>query len=74
MHRTDPAAARAMAAEFVGFLRKHMRPDGITEAWEWMNPDTDKRNNPLYAASVVLPYVSLKQAGLIADTPRRGSR
>jgi hypothetical protein len=66
MHRTEPDAARAMARDFVGFLRRNMRPDGMSQAWEWVNPETGKRNNPLYVASVVLPYVSLAQTGLMA--------
>jgi hypothetical protein len=66
MHRTEPDAARAMARDFVGFLRRHMRPDQMSQAWEWVNPETGKRNNPLYVASVALPYVSLAQAGLVA--------
>ncbi|MEN6601214.1 MAG: hypothetical protein ABFD86_02275, partial [Bryobacteraceae bacterium] len=54
VQQTNPSAARAMAREFVGFLRGHMRPDGMSQAWEWVNPDTGKRNNPLYVASVAL--------------------
>jgi hypothetical protein len=68
---TDPDAARAMARDFVAFLRQHMRGDGMSEAWEWMNPDTGKRSNPLYVASVALPYISLSQAGLLARQPER---
>lgn len=71
VHKTDPSAARAMAREFVGFLREHMRPDAMSQAWEWVNPDTGKRNNPAYVASVALPYISLAQAGLIAQPPRQ---
>lgn len=62
--RVDRSAARAMAAEYVRFLRDHMRPDGVSEAWEWFNPDTGRNANPLYAATVILPWLSLKQAGL----------
>ncbi len=47
VHRTDPSTARAMAREFIGSLRGHMRADGMSQAWEWVNPDTGKRNNPL---------------------------
>jgi hypothetical protein len=71
LHRTDPAAARDMAREFVGFLRQHLRPDGLTEAWEWVNPENGKRNNPLYVATVALPYIGLVQAGLLAPEAAR---
>ena len=58
MHQADPQAARDMARDYLHFLR-------TSEAWEWFNPDTGKRNNPLYVATVALPYVSLVQAGLL---------
>ena len=35
-------------------------------AWEWFNPETGKRNNPLYVATVALPYLSLSEAGLLS--------
>ena len=57
--RTDAEAARAMARDYVGFLRANVRADGLSEAWEWVNPETGKRNNPLYVATVALPYISL---------------
>jgi hypothetical protein len=65
MHRTDATAAAQMAREYVIFLRSHRRPDGRSEAWEWFNPDTKRSANPLYVATVVLPYLSLGQAGLL---------
>lgn len=65
VHRADPAAARDMARDFVAFLRDHRRSDGTSEAWEWLNPDTGRKANPLYVATVALPYVSLQMAGLI---------
>jgi hypothetical protein len=60
LERADGAAARAMAADYIGFLRSHLRPDGTAEAWEWFNPDSGRRVNPLYAATVVLPWISLR--------------
>lgn len=65
IHKSDPTAAADLAKEYLGFLRAHMRPDGMTEAWEWCNADTGARANPLYVASVALPYLSLKTAGLL---------
>ncbi len=70
IHRVDPAAAAGMARDFVASLRKNMRLDGTTQAWEWFNPDTGARNNPLYVATVALPYLTLKAAGLL-DTPSK---
>jgi hypothetical protein len=71
MHLTDPAAARGMAQDFVAFLRQNVRPDGMSQAWEWMNPETGQRSNPLYVATVALPYISLAQAGLLRREPVR---
>ena len=62
---TDTIAAREMAGDFVRFLRDTMRPDGMAQAWEWFNPDTKESNNPLYVASVALPYLSLVESGLL---------
>ena len=61
--KSDPGAAAELAKEYIKFLRGNMRADGMTEAWEWCNADTGEHANPLYAASVALPYVSLKAAG-----------
>jgi hypothetical protein len=66
MQKSDPAAASTMTKEFIQFLRTDMRADGMAEAWEWFNPDTGGRNNPLYVATVALPYLCLKKAGLLA--------
>ena len=63
--KVDRRAAAGMARDFVGFLRNHKRADGIPEAWEWFNPDTGRNANPLYVATIALPYLSLKGAGLI---------
>jgi hypothetical protein len=54
-----------MTRDCLDFLRKHMRPDGLTQAWEWFNPDTGQTANPLYVATVGLPYGSLRAAGLL---------
>jgi hypothetical protein len=63
--RVDHQGAAQMARAYDRFLKDNRRPDGMAEAWEWFNPDTGGRNNPLYVATVALPYLSLKQAGLI---------
>jgi len=65
--QTDRAAAAAMAHDYIAFLRGHMRPDGMAEAWEWFNPDTGKSTNPTYVATVALPWISLRQAGLLGN-------
>jgi hypothetical protein len=65
MDRVDHRAAVRMANAYVRFLRDNLRSDGMAEAWEWFNPDTGRHNNPLYVATVALPYLSLKEAGLV---------
>jgi hypothetical protein len=54
-----------MARDYMSFLRKNRQPDGTSSAWEWFNPDTGKKSNPLYVATVVLPYGCLRTAGLL---------
>ena len=61
----DTEAAREMAGDYIRFLKENLRPDGIAQAWEWFNPDTGEHNNPLYVATVALPYLSLLKAGLL---------
>lgn len=67
--KVDPRAAADMARDYVGFLRNNLRPDGTAQAWEWSIPGTDRHSNPLYGATVALPYASLKEAGLLGTTP-----
>lgn len=67
MWRSDRNAASAMARDYIQFLRIHRRSDGRSEAWEWFNPDTGRNSNPLYVATVALPYLSLRQAGLLTQ-------
>jgi hypothetical protein len=70
VHRVDRQAARDLASDYIRHLRTKLRPDGTTEALEWFNPDTGKGNNPLYVATVALPYVSLLKAGLLKEDPQ----
>ena len=65
MATVDPGAAAAMARDFVAYWRAHRRPDGMAEAWEWANPETGESSNPLYVATLALPYLSLREAGLL---------
>jgi hypothetical protein len=67
--RADNQAAAALAAQYVAFLRRTLRADGTTEAWEWVNEETGQASNPLYVATVALPYLSLKGAGLLQASP-----
>jgi hypothetical protein len=64
---SDRDAAAALARDYVGFLRHNLREDGTTQAWEWINPSTGRRVNPLFVASVALPFLSLKETGLVGD-------
>jgi ADP-ribose pyrophosphatase YjhB (NUDIX family) len=64
--KVDPQAAMEMAKDYIQFLRTNMRADGMAQAWEWFNPDTGEHANPLYVATIALPYLSLKKAGLLS--------
>ena len=66
VYKSDPGAARELAREYVQFLQGHMREDGTTQGWEWCNVDTGDYANPLYVATVALPYISLREAGLLS--------
>ena len=67
MRRVDRNAATNMARDYIQFLKRHKRPDGRPEAWEWFNPETGRTANPLYVATIALPYLSLKGAGLLGQ-------
>jgi len=67
MSKVDPKAATEMANEYIQLLRNNMQPNGMTTAWEWFNPDTGEHANPLYVASIALPYIVLKNAGLLSS-------
>jgi hypothetical protein len=64
--KVDPKAAMGMAKDYIQFLRSNMRADGMAQAWEWFNPDTGEHANALYVATIALPYLSLKKAGLLS--------
>jgi len=63
--RVNHPAAVELAQAYIEFLKDNRRPNGMAEAWEWFNPETGKHNNPLYVATVALPYLSLREAGLL---------
>jgi hypothetical protein len=65
MRKADEQASADMARDYIEFLRKNRDFAGTSKAWEWFNPDTGKSANPLYAATVVLPYGCLRSAGLL---------
>lgn len=67
MHHTDPGAAKDMARDYLKNLRDHRDPDGMSLAWEWVNPSLGIQANPLYVSTVALPYVSLLEAGLLPE-------
>ncbi len=41
-------------------------PDGMAQAREWLSLDGENAN-PLYVATVALPYLALKQIGLVKE-------
>lgn len=71
INSVDVTAARDMSRDYIQFLRDHIRADGAAEAWEWFNPDSGKKNNPLYVATVALPYLTLLQANLLRPSVDR---
>lgn len=74
MCRVDRQAASDMAKDYIQFLRSNLRPDGMAQAWEWFS-DSGNTANPLYVATVALPHLSLKEAGLLStESPFQGAR
>lgn len=65
VYKTDRAAAADMAREFVRGLGRKVLEDGAVEAVEWFNPDTGASANPRYVATVALPYLGLREAGIL---------
>jgi hypothetical protein len=65
LNTIDPAAARAMGAEYVNFLRANVTSNGTTTAWEWFNPNTNTYQHSSYVATVALAYGTLQRDGLL---------
>lgn len=65
MHKVDQRAAADMGRDYIDYWRKNCLPNGDTQSWEWFNPDTGKNANPLYVATVGLPYGCLKVSRLL---------
>ena len=65
VYKTDRAAAAEIAKEYVRGLARSVLADGAVEACEWFNPDTGASANPRYVATVALPYLSLREAGIL---------
>lgn len=64
MARVDQDAAKRLARDYVEHLRRGVDAEGVAMAWEWENPVTDKRVNARYVATVALPLIAMKEAGL----------
>lgn len=62
LNKVDPAAAFSVLRDLVAHIATH-RSEGAP--WEWINPSAGLRQNPLYCASVALPYAALVRSGLI---------
>jgi hypothetical protein len=69
LNRIDPTAARAMAQDYVDFMRASMGPDGITQSWEVLNKGGAELQHPHYLATVGFPYGLLNRAGLLPPLP-----
>ena len=66
LYQVDPPAAQAVLQELVTSLTAH-RAAGAP--WEWINPALNRRQNPLYCATVALPYTTLRRRGLLPKLP-----
>ena len=66
LHKVDPSAARAVLHDLVVSIARE-RQDGAP--WEWVNPDLGLRRNPLYCATVALPFATLQRCGLVKREP-----
>ncbi len=65
LNTIDPASARAMAKDFVDFMRSNRTEDGTSQAWEWFNPNINQYFHPQYVASAAYPYNILNRAHLL---------
>lgn len=63
----DETAAAAMFSEYLGYIRQSWDDSFRSGAWECINPELNHYQNPGYLASVALPYVTLRNKGLITD-------
>ena len=64
LHRVDSPAAREVVHDLVAGIAAQ-RLDGAP--WEWINPALNRRQNPLYCATVALPHATLRRSGLTAN-------
>jgi hypothetical protein len=65
LNTTDPAAAQQMARDYVDFMRANRMEDGVSQAWEWFDPNTNTYVHPQYVASAAFTYGILKRANLL---------
>jgi hypothetical protein len=65
LNSIDPHAARAMARDYVEFMRANRLEDGTSQAWEWFNPGINHYEHPQYVASAAFAYGILNRAGLL---------
>jgi hypothetical protein len=66
----DPDAARAMARDYVEFMRANRLEDGTSQAWEWFNPGINHYEHAQYVASAAFAYGILNRAGLLNGTKK----
>jgi hypothetical protein len=69
LNKVDPASARAMAKDYVDYMRASMGPDGVTQAWEVINNHWGEFQHPHYVATMGFPYGLLSRAGLLPALP-----
>ena len=61
----DESAAAQLFTEFLEYQTAHWDDTFKTGTWECINPALDHYQNPGYLASIGLPYVTLKNKGII---------
>jgi hypothetical protein len=67
LNTIDPSAARAMAKDYVEFIRANQLKDGTSQAWEWFNPGAHHYEHPQYMASIAFAYGLWNRAGLLGN-------
>jgi|YNPNPStandDraft_1061719.scaffolds.fasta_scaffold01719_10 hypothetical protein len=65
----DENAAAELFAEYLTAVRRNWSSSFKACAWECVNPAIDHYQNPGYLATVALPYVTLKEKGLLEGAP-----
>lgn len=66
LHKVDRGSAHTVLHDLVTSIAAN-RNGGAP--WEWINPALNRCQNPLYCATVALPYATLVRSGWVKRTP-----